>query len=117
MPIDNPSSFPELWLGALGVVGMHCERDVEAEPTRTPGIELLTEGYFAACADGINAWRNSSSSSRQPRFYRSRVANTCNGAWDMDEHAQYQSFWAGGASVWVCFWHYRHRPIPGPRAA
>ena len=56
------------------MVGLRCQRHVEAQSARAVCVELLAEGDFGSCAGGIGSWRSPSLAAGKPRLHRHGVA-------------------------------------------
>ena len=93
MPVDNPSFFATLRIGALALVGVHCERDVEGEQACTLCLQFFAEGHFDPSASWFAAWRRPFAVVGKPRLRLHRMAGAFFRIRDMDELAEHKSVW------------------------
>src|ERR1700677_467788 len=99
MPFHHLSSVSPLWRGALGMVGIDCQRSLEVGKTNMLLSASIRFGNRNPIADRDCAGNRAPAAAKRPGQLL----------------AQRQSPGDGGADLWIRLWNYRSHPISASR--
>src|ERR1700761_6772661 len=100
MPFHNLSTFADVRLRALGMVGLYRQHIVEARTVDAFDHEGVSCIHRDTAARGFCSGRAASASAGKPRIYGCRMEITRERSFYLDQPFKHQSLWPGVAPLW-----------------